>query len=212
MTAWLATECRPTLWWLSNRSPSFRCTSFKGPTWLSMNEEIRWSARIETPAGVARALVPIHGGQNVLREIEHVRFVVLARDDLCLFRLRLALNCWIDDGPRRLSSELTMRDCAHLPPTHPEPRREGVEEIPLRLEAKHALEKLVPLLSGVPVHVRLDHHSIGTYGTLRSLPRFQRKRSVARMRIRCWLIDFGPRCLDSVCLKASSVEVSTSST
>jgi len=158
VTAWLATECRPTLWWLSNRSPSFRCTSFKGPTWLSMNEEIRWSARIETPAGVARALVPIHGGQNVLREIEHVRFVVLARDDLCLFRLRLALNCWIDDGPRRLSSELTMRDCAHLPPTHPEPRREGVEEIPLRLEAKHALEKLVLLLSGVPVHVRLDHH------------------------------------------------------
>lgn len=50
-----------------------------------------------------------------------------------------------------------MRDRAHFPRPQPEPRREVVEEVPLRLEAKDALEQLVPLLLGVPVHVSLGH-------------------------------------------------------
>jgi hypothetical protein len=36
--------------------------------------------------------------------------------------------------------------------------------------------------------------------------RFQRNRRVARIRIKCWLIDFGPRCAGSEPLKASSAE------
>jgi len=50
-----------------------------------------------------------------------------------------------------------MRHCVHLSRPQPEPRREVVEEVPLRLEAKHALEQQVSLLLGVPIHVRLGH-------------------------------------------------------
>ena len=71
--------------------------------------------------GVSRRRAPVHGCQNVLHEIEHVRFVVLARDEFRFSRLGPALHRWIDDEPWRLPSKLTMRDCVHLPRTQPEP-------------------------------------------------------------------------------------------
>jgi hypothetical protein len=73
----------------------------------------------------------------------------------------LASRCFVprctDDELRGLASNLTPRNAVHFSDAQAEAHREIEEEVPLRLESKHALEQLVSLLLGVPVHVWLRH-------------------------------------------------------
>src|SRR5688572_11277047 len=60
----------------------------------------------ELRTGVALSDVPVHGGEDVRREIELVRLVVLARDELRLALLRPALHRLVHEELGRLPAEL----------------------------------------------------------------------------------------------------------
>ncbi|MDP8998700.1 MAG: hypothetical protein M3O46_01165 [Myxococcota bacterium] len=94
-------------------------------------------------------------GEHVPGKLDHVRLVVLAKNELGFSRLRAALHSLIDDEPSGLASDLTMLDGVDFAGTQAQPHRQVVEEIPLRLQTKHACEELVAFRLRVPVHVRL---------------------------------------------------------